>query len=107
VDHADSNGFLGRSKVARWVEMVCMAKKLLYHQTSMLAQVYVHFCALIVACTKQVSRAPVHVQVCTLYRCLLTSVYISGNTPSSDRARALVYAHFVHSRWGTSVGRFS
>ena len=48
----DSDGFLGRSQVARWIAFVCMAKKLLNHQTSMLARVYVHFFALIVACTK-------------------------------------------------------
>ena len=39
----DSDGFLGRPQVARWVAMVCMAKKLLHGRKGVLAQVYVHF----------------------------------------------------------------
>ena len=78
----DPDGFLGRAQVARWVATVCMAKMLLHHRTGVLARMYVHI-ALSVACTKQLSWAPVHVQICRLYRCSLTSVYISANTPSA------------------------
>ena len=41
----DSDGFLGRTQVARWVAMICMAKKLLHgpSRKGLLAQVYVHF----------------------------------------------------------------
>jgi len=34
------------------------------------------------------------VQVCTVYESFLTSVYISENTSSAGRVRALVYAQF-------------
>jgi len=40
----DSDRFLGRAQIAKWMAMVCMAQKLLYHRTGVLAQVYVHFC---------------------------------------------------------------
>jgi len=53
------------------------------------------FFVLSLACTKQAHRAPVHVQVCTLYRCLLISIYIFGNIPSAGRARAPVYSQFL------------
>jgi len=39
----DFDGFLGRIQVARWVAMVCMAKKWLRSRTGVPARVYVHF----------------------------------------------------------------
>ena len=45
---------------SQWVSTV---RKLLYHHTGVLARVYVHFFAVSVVCTKQVSWAPVHAGV--------------------------------------------
>jgi len=42
-------------------------------------------------------------QVCMFYRCFDISVYIY-DTIAAGRAHALVYAQFVHLRWGTKVG---
>ena len=46
----------------------------------MLARVYVYFFVVSVAYTKQVSRAPLHVQVCTLYWCFDITVHINEHT---------------------------
>jgi len=60
-----------------------------------------------VACTlKQVSWAPVHVQVCTL-NSFLISMYKFANTLATGCAHALVYAQTIHWRKGTRVGGFS
>jgi len=53
-----------------------MAKKMLHHRIGVRAQVNVH-AVIDVACNTQVFWTPVHLQVCKLHRCRLTSVYIS------------------------------
>jgi len=50
----------------------------------------------------------VHAPVCRLYRCFLTSVYMSAQTPFAGRVRALVYAHICSlviggQEWGGSA----
>jgi len=47
-------------QVSRWVAMVAMVEKLLHRRTGVPARVYVHFFAVSVVCTKQVSWATVH-----------------------------------------------
>jgi len=86
-------------KLQKGLQIFCMATKLLHRRTGVLTcaffalSVVCTFFALSVACTKQVFWEPVHAPVCRLYRCFLTSVYMSAQTPFAGRVRALVYAH--------------
>ena len=62
------SGFHGKTVFA----IVSITKKLLYRHTGVLVWVYVHFFVLSVACTKQVTWAPVHMQVCFLVIAFIT-----------------------------------
>jgi len=98
------DGLLGRIQVSRWVAMVPMAKKLLHRRKDVLTRVYVHFFAVSVACTKQVSRVPVHVQICTLYRCFWHQfIYLQTHPPQRMHVRSCVSSLF-HSVGGRGWG---
>ena len=108
----DIDGFLGRIQVARWVAMVCMAKKWLRSRSGVLARVMCIFggeCGMhqTVVLSTSACAGVYTIILNTIVHVSLTSVYIFGNTLSAGCARALVHAYFADCRWGKKVGGFS
>jgi len=92
-----------------FLAIVYTAKKWLNCGTGVLAQVFTLFLRLGVACTQQVSWAPVNVQTCNHHHIQVfwTSVDVLANALSAGRARALVYAQFIHYLCRTRMTRFN